>query len=213
MTYYANPRKSSGNECLCSDPTAFVVERTIVVRSIALALFISFFIFVAGYFLGKRHAMQKFVSKIGQEAFADQIQVALNKFFDASKSPNDITDITESEPQEPVATEAVPLLTTQPNQVITPVVMTEQEKNSSIKYQGQLLGGSQKIVRAFADRMARKGVTIEVKKRIGKTTRGKNIVWYQAVTPVFSNKADLDMLIASIQKTEKIDDINIVELV
>lgn len=210
MAYYSDAPKQANRECFCNDLTVLILERKVAVRAVAVLIFIGFFIFLAGYFLGKKHVAQKYLSKIEQEAFADQVNVALNKFFDASKPSTELADTAE---------EAMPLASdsssssVMPETCTAPLALAQVEKPSTMKYQGQLLGGSQKVVRSFADRLAKKGIEIEVKRRVGKTSRGKNIVWYQAVTPVFSTKKDLDMLIVAIQKTEKIDDINIVELV
>lgn len=200
--------ESTPGHCICKDPTVLIIDRRVVSRTLALLMLVGFVIFVAGYFLGKKNASEKMLCKIEQEAFSDHVQLALATFFDPAKlQTNDVSD----ESSEPIiSTQEAMNVIDQQQPTIEPV---QQEVMQTAKYQAQLLGGSSKMVRSFADRLAKRGITVEVKRRVSKTARGKNIIWYQAVTPIFDKKEDMDTVIASIQKTEKITDIKIIEIV
>ena len=58
--------------------------------------------------------------------------------------------------------------------------------------------------------MAKKNIVSEVKKRISKTAKGKVISWYQVVTPTYSDKVELEALVAKLVKEEKLNDTRIV---
>ena len=70
--------------------------------------------------------------------------------------------------------------------------------------------GTLKAADRFVNRLQKKGIPVEVKKRISKTVRGKIIAWYQVVTKEYTDKSVLEKLVATLKKDEKLKDPSII---
>lgn len=84
-------------------------------------------------------------------------------------------------------------------------------QGSSMRYAAELFGGTQKAVHLFAQRLAKKGIQVEVRSRTSKSASGKPMIWYQAVTKHYDNRNERDAIVAMIKKLEKINNVTDVE--
>lgn len=214
------------NMNMYQDDTILVLDRKSVSRIIASMLLLGFFVFIAGYFLGKKKAIETFAAKVEQESFADQITYSLNTLYD-EKQPHTI--IQEVEVEEDIDAEilgAIPQLPVQakavqkPSEAATSMQPTQSKPAvapkpvvSDMRYQAQLAGGNKKNMQAFADRLAKHGIPVEIKRRVSKTAKGDTIIWHQAVSAPYMDKQALELLVDRVKKIEKIGDVRIIELV
>ncbi len=76
----------------------------------------------------------------------------------------------------------------------------------------QLVGyGTHKKAEAFVNRLAKRGIATDLKKRVSSTKSGKKITWYQVVTKPYAHKNELQSLVDRIVKLEHIRNYQIVK--
>ena len=190
---------------------------------IALFLFISIGFFIAGYFWGQKNIIETVTGNLERESFEDRVTSSIISFNDSSDdaATEEKTDEEKVESQEEVSKEEK---TEKPAEVSLLVgaaeSMQKQEEKKNTKpvvesdknlvYRAQIAGGNKKAMIQLQQRLKKRGVTVEIRRRRGKTSAGKTIVWHQSVSEVFDNKAELEDLIEKIKRTEKLKDVNIV---
>lgn len=187
--------------CPCQDTTVLALSRTTVSRIIAGATVLCFFIFVAGYFWGKKHATESFMSAVNEEALVDKMQVALNTISPATNPLDAMSDnnedhvaALEKELDSPEAQAAAPI--------------TQAGK----WYTAQLIGfGSERTADQFVKKLARKGVSeVVVAPQTSRSSSGKKRTWYQVVTKPFADHQQVVALVDRIKQIEKLHDVRIV---
>ena len=212
-------KKSSvaDTSCHCSDMKGLYVpnrQLSFVVAGIIFALFATF---MTGYFLGQRSAVAQFTHQIHQDSFADQIYASVfslaenqehddSGLHDAANTPVPINTQQEQQSivvqnvQDNVQDKAEPVLSEQP-----------VEHDASTSYYAQLIGfGTAQAANRFVRRLAQKGVTVQSKKRVSKTAKGRTIAWYQVVTPHYTDKTELEAFVSKLSKEEKLKDVRII---
>ena len=198
----------------------------------SLILMLGFVCFILGYFWGHRRAIQRFVSKIEEESFADRINYALYTMNDRDMSEfeqEDTSDSSEaiasedgngSEEQEENGEDETNSNEKQSPEelIIESSKQKEQEKTEvSLAEQpsvfvaplagfGTLLAATQ-----FAQRVKIFDPQVVVQKRESKTKRGRIVTWYQVSTGEFESKQDLQKITSTIQQREHIKTIAIIE--
>ncbi len=144
----------------------------------------SFFIFLAGYFLGQRKAIEQFNEAIDKDVLTDSAYAHLYTHYESPKNsfPDPLVEPAESvKPPEPK------------------------------QHYAQLIGfGTPRAADRFVDRLQQKNIPVKVVERHSKTAQGKEIIWYQVVTERFSKKDDLIVFTQKIKKEERLNDIRIV---
>ncbi|MCX5921714.1 MAG: SPOR domain-containing protein [Candidatus Dependentiae bacterium] len=198
-------------------------------------LLFNFMLFVGGYFLGQRNSVTAFTNKIDQESFSDQIYSSLCSLCDsgdteessedeengassvASLDPaqaevksanNDTQDVTVGSALEPVSVVQSALADNNDN---VDDVSDDKDATPSAEYYAQLAGfGTEHAAEQFAQRLARKEVSVVVKKRQSRTSRGKFVAWYQVMTEKFDDKSELDSLVKKLEQEEKLKDVRII---
>lgn len=144
----------------------------------------AFFVFIAGYFLGQRKALEKFNAVIKQEVTEDSIVGNIDV------SDNQVDKVGKAS-----------------RQVEQKNLINESEKN----YKAQLIGfGTSRAAHSFADRLQNKNMPVRVHERHSKTAQGKEIIWYQVTTEPFSDRQELLAFVEKIKKAERLKDIRIV---
>ena len=168
------------------------------------ALFFSFVVFMSGYFLGQKNAVERFANKVEQESFADQLYSSMCMMHE-----NKDNELNESE--EPVVSSAV---VAQGEKLRVQAESSEkivEGPKQNEQYYAQLIGfGAEKTAQQFAQRLHKKHIDVIVKKRISKTSKGKTICWYQVVTQKFMNKDALNVLVDTISDQERLKGVRIV---
>lgn len=195
-----NEVASTAQQNLCDrclrNPHYLILHKKTVSRLVAFLLLSSFFIFVAGYFFGKKKLADDFSQVAEHSSFSDQINFALSSLYDKELHTPKTKDLVESDENN-----AEILKTFDSKDQIASV---ENTIKPAKKWLAQLFGGTQQQVAEFADRLRKKGITIETRKRYGNTARGKKIYWYQAVTQTYDNESELNAVVARIIKLENI---------
>lgn len=211
-----------GNEPHNNKNIDFTVTLSLRQMSLLCAgmLLACFFVFMAGYFLGKKAATQQFLYKIEQESLADQIYSSMcilsdNKDEIENSENNDDTDENDSldgaensaaEPEEPAAK----------SQSVAAIEIQQKSTNEAstakkTTYCAQLAGfGLLLPAQRFAQRLNEKGYKVHVVERHSKTAKGKSVSWYQVVTQPFEEKSDLLRIVNILKKSEHLSGVQIV---
>jgi len=195
----------------------------------ALSFFIisSFFVFISGYFLGKKKAVEKFYNKIDQDSLADHIYYSVCSIYDADKSSkqestedpsNDLELAKDSLAEGDSAKKTVDAQNvaieeknnkTQPPQK---EVVIDDCKASNDNFYAELIGfGTLRAANKFSEKLKKQGFSVVVKKRISRTARKKRITWYQVITEKFDNKSDLMAFVDIIKDKERLKGVRIVQ--
>lgn len=190
-------------------------------------LLVCFFVFISGYFLGKKKAAEKFYSKVKEESFSDQIYYSMCSMY--NKTDDQLAQegaVSEGEDLDPLPevknmqeSSDVPLLAqaaaavqkeiNQESQKRLEVVSSDQKE--IIKYYAELIGfGTNRAAEKFANKLKKDNISVSVKRRRSKTAKGRVITWYQVVTERFSNRNDLIALVDDISAQERLKDVRIV---
>lgn len=188
-----NDRKS---DCSCQD--SLVITRKQASRLISGLIVCAFFLFVSGYFWGKKKALELYTLDLSRELFAADQQAKLDL-------GNDRYDDNQSMQEQPATAAPAP---------IQPKLSSEQE---DIYYKAQLVGfGTLTPAQHCVERLKKNGITTTIVKRISTphaaSSRKKNLCWYQVVTERYTDKHQLELLVEKIKKSEKIHDVQIVKV-
>jgi len=224
----SHDRKRSGQDCcVCNDKTGiFLTSRHVSWAASSLIVF-SFFIFISGYFLGKRKAVEKFYEKVKQESFADQVYYSMCSMYDKADDRQHVEQdhgnlVTETDVALADVDDQNKTMTTESTDVSKELKMVTMEsiqannviavdKKDERQFYAELIGfGTYRAAQKFADKLIKNNVTVAVKRRKSKTARGKMIVWYQVVTEPFGDKNDLIALVDDLSARERLKDVRIV---
>lgn len=174
-----------------------------------------FFIFIAGYFKGKKLCTRALCTNIAQESFADKVSSSVYSLYDASHdSGEDSDNNVSSEASQPLLslTDSTQMDNGEIPSVNNNSILLEGHSSVEKKsYYAQLIGfGTQRAAELFVQKLHKNNIMVQVKKRTSTTARGKRVLWYQVVTDIYSNRDQLTALVQSIQKIERLHDIRIV---
>ena len=147
---------------------------------IASLILLSFFVFMAGYFLGQRQAVEYHVESSALRAIMtpqEQFQAPVATAMHAPK----VEDVFQEE------------------------VTSEQFYKAQL-----IGFGTQRAANQFVERLQQKNMPVRVQERHSKTAQGKEVIWYQVTTELFNDKQELTAFVDRIQKEERLKDIRIV---
>jgi len=194
---------------------------------VSFLFFTCFFIFISGYFLGKKKAVEKFYSKIKQDSFSDHIYYSMCSMYDkddelqaeegsVSTQP-DLVALPEEKKKSQEEPEALLL---QAAAAIEKEIQKEcrvaEERIEAVQknndwFYAELIGfGTNRAAEKFANKLKKDNIGVSVKRRRSKTAKGRVITWYQVVTEKFSNRNDLIALVDNISAQERLKDVRIV---
>ncbi len=170
-------------------------------QTIVIVILGVFFVFLAGYFLGKRRMCEELAQ--GDEVrFEDKIHRALTNLANRAGEPAD-----EEEDQD----------STLKNEETASVTSSEQDltskaEPSAVKAYAQLSGyASEAAAKAYAGKLLKRGIKTSVIDKTSKSGRGRRVTWYQVVTETM-NKSDLVELVEGIKKRDKLSNVSIVDI-
>ncbi|NBV40591.1 SPOR domain-containing protein [bacterium] len=204
-----------------------LTKRQATLVSVAI-LFVCVFMFIIGYFVGKKSVLDEFAAKVSKESFADQVEYAFasqalhamddavdSDYDDEASDQNSTDELTKlsSEETKSKSVEAKKDEVIQIEKAQEPVQVNQVQQERGIWY-AKLIGfGSQKSASAFADRLQKKGVEVRIKTHMSKTASGKKRTWYQALTGEYTDKKEFDAVLDKIISLEhlKRNDIQIVQ--
>ena len=192
----------SGNNkmCNCSDNQGLFVPNRQLSLVVAIILLLAFFIFMTGYFLGKRKAVEQFTQNMQQEAVADKIYTMVLSAQENQSSSDDTLLVTHADDNSVASS----LIGYEEVAISRATSATPEETQ---KYYAQLIGfGTEKAAQLFVKKLSVKGIETEVKKRASKTAKGHTSYWYQVITAQYDNKNDLLQIVDKLSKEENIKD-------
>jgi len=185
-------------------------RQTAWVVSALLLLF--FFVFMVGYFLGKRQSVEQFSHALDQESISDKIYSSLYASYEGKTGiervdptiNSDTTGINQSH-----TTDAAQLIASSSDEEVVQAPFTAQPQ-ATVTYYAPLIGfGSQKAACAYVQRLLDRGFPVELKTRTSKTAKGRIIHWYQVVTTAFTSRDELEKFIDLLEKREHLTHIKI----
>jgi len=216
-----NKTVSRRQPCRCGDKTGIFLTVRQTSWLVSSFIMICFFVFISGYFLGKKKAVEKFYHKIKQDSFADHIYYSMCSMYDKQDeqlSGDGGVEIQATDVELADADAKEQKVTTDPQDfevaaidAVDASVRSELEVEERCQYYAELIGfGTERAARRFADKLLKNNVTVSVKRRRSKTARGRVITWYQVITGTFDDKDDLIALVDDISARERLKDVRIV---
>lgn len=172
-----------------------IVERRVAMRLAALAVITGFLLFVVGYFLGKKHAVSEFMSRIEHESLADQVYSSLQTMYELSDNANERSESTDSKSIEEVGNAQK---SEEPQNV---VAVSEIRKQYYLQIRDF---STQKSAQALVHRLKQKGVMAHIKVAEGTTQSGKKYRLYQVVSDFITDKQEAEKLALRIKQQEKL---------
>lgn len=207
------------NSFMSSHKDQIVLSRRQASMIMASMVIVSLFIFITGYFLGKRTVIQDFSSNVTQSALHDQIDYLLTTQSLQSSKDDETSLDDEQELQEPEsAQESMQLPTridapkheTSHNSSTVQDVNKEEAINDDAKSSSQyacLIGfGTKPAANAFVARLKKHNVPVILKTVISKTASGKARTWFQAITPTYDSAQELQAVVNKVKRLEHIRD-------
>jgi len=192
----------------------------------ASMLLFCLFVFVAGYFLGKRTLIDDFSTTVTKESLHDQIDLLLT-----TQSLQSSQEEQAESSDAPIKAEGKPLfdeIVVVDQEMVIPEVITEERESQSKAKKGeskpsniaiadkvdvkktqhaQLIGfGTKKAAQAFVARLKKHDIPVILKTMMSKTASGKQRTWYQAITPTYDSLKELESQVTKIKRLEHIRD-------
>ena len=187
---------------------------------VASVILLGFVLFVTGFFWGQKDAVSSFTNKIEQESFGDQIYSSLCALCDSQGDVEEDEDhndetysekeaIEQSDEKAVDGTESASC-DSQEDGNNTEAHEIQGTTPEMPEYYAQLAGfGTMRAAQHFATRLQKKDVSVIVKKRQSRSSRGKFVAWYQVVTEKFTDKGDLEALVKRLEYEEKLNDVRV----
>jgi len=176
---------------------------------IATLIVLGLFMFMAGYFLGKKSDIDAMVEKTSQDVMADHAEYhsTMQSFVAQHGQLQDENQNSELEQGLASIPDALEELDKKENiqDEVKPVVKSTEE-DASGTYSAALAGfGTKSAAIAMVQRLKRHGIEVAVKTKTSMSSRGKVVrYWYQVVTDSYVNRSDLESVIDSVIKLEHI---------
>lgn len=192
------------------------------VGQIVAALLIGFFfVFITGYFIGKRKTLEELAIKQEDEVFADKMIDSLATIYEEfEKKPNsakveqsDLKEVRELDKSETnkVLSVSVKPISPQSNKAIE----IKKKLNKPVKQElafAELCGfGLKKNAVNYSNRLKKRGINTTVLDRKSRSKKGKTITWYQVITDSMEIEK-LKRMVKDIKKKDKLSGVNIVKL-
>jgi hypothetical protein len=214
---------SQSEGCVCDGKQGLFLSNRHISWALSIILLLNFFLFMSGYFLGKKQAIDHISYKIDQESLTDYVSSSIYALYD-SKAPNASSDNTEPGDEIEVAEVETPAEEAVLDQAIDVAAQVKTDENASEEiseviseqkdgheYYAQLVGfSSQQAAQQFVKKLALRDITAHIKQRPSKTAKGRTVYWYQVITESFTNKAELLKLVETIKYREKLHDVRII---
>lgn len=186
----------------------FTLDQRQLSLAIASMLALSFFIFISGYYLGKKRAAEEFSYKADQESLADQIYSSVCVLYD-TKDENEDADENDQENENSENSEILEKKEENGSEVENVKI---NEESTGPKYFAALAGFSSATLndgKKMLSRLKARGFPVQLVERTSKTSNGQPKVWHQVVTSAYADKNELSSVVAQIAKLEHLKEKNI----
>jgi len=175
-------------------------------------IIMSFFVFIAGYFFGKKKAVEKFYKKIDQDSLADHIYYSVCSIYD---NGNDLKqESTEASMDASCEKKSPQEDKKKKKELVVKKIESfkEENKTSQENYYAELIGfGTARAANKFVAKMKKQGFSVALKRRKSRSSKGKTIIWYQVITEKFDNKSDLIAFVDIIKDKERLKGVRILQ--
>lgn len=173
---------------------------------VASLLLMAFFIFMAGYYWGKRNTIEPI-----SDSLADQVSYGFCSLYDFQGDSNEDGSETKEEPSaEALPQSSIDLKSHSQDVENNGIIEVKQAKKAQDSYYAQLFGAnSLKRAQACAGMLKQRGFDVVVATRTSKTASGKEMAWYQVVTAPMHDKELLEEQVEQMKKIAKLKDVQI----
>lgn len=203
-------------------------QASMVMASIVL---FCLFVFILGFFLGKRATLDDFSEKTTKQALNDQIDFLLTtQSLESSQDETLATiDVEPSQEQAIISSSdtknkkesmfpeeldvSLSFDNSQDQDIEESIKIIGDDKSSKLLERGfkksyaQLVGfGTKKAAQAFVNRLKKNNVSVVLKTMMSKSASGKQRTWYQAITPTYNSTQELQLQVDKIKRLEHIRD-------
>lgn len=207
--------------CECKSSEGLFMPSRQVGLILAALILAGFVLFAGAFFWGQKNAITSFTNKIEQESFGDQIYSSLCSLCDSQGDTEESEENSEERADlemtqdEEIKTEAKDEQQVGSQEQALDSALQEEEieeASSGVQeFYAQLAGfGTMRAAQHFASRLQKKEVSVIVKKRQSRSSRGRFVSWYQVVTEKFNDRGDLEALVKRLEYEEKLNDVRIV---
>jgi len=176
------------------------------------AILCAFFLFMAGYFVGKRGVVEEVTQRAECDSFADRIYTSFQGLHDNGWRET-ASPVTLAELDRTNQNSELPGTTLVAGRVASGVSALPEEiisEPSGLHY-AQLAGfRTAKAATKLSTRLTDRGVPTEVKRRVSRTARGVEHAWYQVVTTAYNDRESLENVVDRVSREEKINGARIV---
>lgn len=207
-----NTNQSPVDQCECSKNNVVIIGMRSLSLLVSAVIVLCFFIFMTGYFLGKRSAYEDVAGVLVQDSLSDRVYASMCSIYGykdekASAEEQELeTEVAEADQEAETPATAEPA--TQPAEA--EVATQAAPAADAVHYYAQLAGfGSLQSAEQFARKLRKKNIKVSVAQRRSKSARGKTVSWYQVVTGSYADRNQLDSLVSRLQKEEKLHDIRV----
>ncbi len=181
--------------------------------------------FIVGYIVGQRNALNRFLYTIEEQSFADKITYSFYS-MNGQELPDD--EDGDEQPERTVGNidlrkneiDSVELEittdissgdqeTSDKNNI---AVIDQDEQNEKTVYYAPLIGfGTLRAADHCAQKLKKMGIDAHLEERTSSGHRGKKIIWYQIVTEDYTDKDALEKVVERVRQELTIKEISIFE--
>lgn len=168
-------------------------------------IFIFFFTFAGGYFLGKKRAYDELAVKYEEECFADKVNQSLFSLYEQGDS-----EAAESEGSEASGEDESDADLAEPRHA-SQNTLEKVDDLQELAY-AQLCGfGTRRMAELYVGRLQRRNIETRIIERQSRSKKGKTVTWYQVVTGT-KDKRELQELIKELEKDDKLTGVQIIDV-
>lgn len=176
-------------------------------QMLALSLVVTFFVFMAGFYWGKKSVIEPYIEQVSSDSLSDKVSYAFCTLYDAEEED-------EAESKEDTQGE----LNVSDNAVDQDAVQSSKlpisPDNQDIPlFVAQIAGfGTKRAAERCLENLKNNGFAVTMKSRKSETSKGKEIIWYQVVTEPVEDREQLSKLVDQIKKVAKVKDVPIIQV-
>ena len=168
---------------------------TLTIRQLSILtagfVFFSFFVFIAGYFLGKKRTAEEFYYRADQESLADQIYSSMCVLYDVKDEGDELN----SENSEELAQNSEETSEEEQKEKEEPVAIKKGYHATVAGFSSSGLADAKKLV----NQLTSSGFPAQVVQRESKA-KGKTVTWYQVITKAYDSYDEIEAVRPKIAK-------------
>ncbi len=163
---------------------------------VAALLLVAFFIFIGGYYWGKKSALEPFADQLESDSLADKVSYAFFTLYDQQEQDDE-----EAIQKEQDAGDIAQAVSPEPQENKVDELVQEAQASKGLYY-AELAGfGTAKAAQACVDQLRKKGFRVRSVMRESKNAHGKIITWYQVLTEPSESEEKLLRILEELKNT------------